>query len=252
MADTDFFDGWIGKVVDFPSGGPWTLTELLRETAYQAEAVDYYKRSEISGGRGTFVCMNTNNETRIMQVYMQLPFQGSECAPAEVRGQQASPNPECLSSSEINDFTTLTENGCRSTPNILRIRYDLQDAAGHIPGGYIVFMLLNWLPGIRLSEQFFWKLPDGQRWQVRNAFKAAWLDCVASGICPGIPDPEHLLWDEATNTIYITEFEESYPADETSVWRDIEWIAWCMAKPPKYYRWAGNRTVHPDMSDWVL
>jgi len=54
-----------------------------------------------------------------------------------------------------NEFTvlkTLTRNGCESTPTLLN--YKWQKNTGLVLGGFILYLLMNDLPCIRLTNSF--------------------------------------------------------------------------------------------------
>ncbi|KNG85974.1 hypothetical protein ANOM_006098 [Aspergillus nomiae NRRL 13137] len=132
------------------------------------------------------------------------------------------------------------------------MKNDLQKETDPVPDGYILFILMNYLPGVQLSEAIFWGLEASEREQIRQAFKLAWLDCIRSGILPALQDIEHVFWDGAANKAYITSFRMSEPAGADIMWRDTEWIAWDMAKPQDKYAWYKDKNPHPDMSKWTL
>jgi hypothetical protein len=73
---------------------------------------------------------------------------------------------------EINYLETLTKLGCTSTPRLLGLKDD--DTQGKnmwLPGGYIVYILMQLVPGVSLED--FWELPRDERDQARKAFRTA-------------------------------------------------------------------------------
>ncbi|ODM18034.1 hypothetical protein SI65_06822 [Aspergillus cristatus] len=50
---------------------------------------------------------------------------------------------------------------------------DQQDNTGLVPRGFILYLLMNELPGVRLTNSF-WSLGATERDEIRQAFKAAW------------------------------------------------------------------------------
>ncbi|OGM43522.1 hypothetical protein ABOM_008071 [Aspergillus bombycis] len=276
MTERTFFDEWPGREVDFAREGAstWTLTKVISEKNSQASGDDFYKHRVIGGAYGTFLCHDLLDGTRrgVMKIFMQyiplprpnealhsscilrVPFEGTEYAPAEFRASQASASygRDFFITSQVDALRTLTINGCQSTPSIMIMKNDLQKETDPVPGGYILFILMNYLPGVQLSEAIFWGLDASGREQIRQAFKLAWLDCLSSGILPALQDIEHVFWDGAANKAYITSFRMSEPAGADIVWRDTQWIAWDMAKPQDKYGWYKDKNPHPDMSKWTL
>ncbi|QMW32460.1 hypothetical protein G4B84_007891 [Aspergillus flavus NRRL3357] len=209
MTENTFFDNWAGRSVDFATAGTpskWILTELLSEKNSQVHGDDFFKNGCIGGAYGTFLCHNVTDSTQrgVMKVLMQVPWEGSQYAPAEHRSSQASASYELdwNMTSQLNALITLTSNNCLSTPWILDLKYGWQETADPVPGGYIIFILMSYLPGVQLTKAF-WGLEDSVREQIRQAFKLTWLDCVGSGITPAHPNIEHVFWDAAANKAYV-------------------------------------------------
>jgi hypothetical protein len=61
--------------------------------------------------------------------------------------------------------------GCTSTPRLIDYERVRQDDSMWLPGGYIVYMLMELLPGEPL--EYFWELPRKERDEVRKAFRTA-------------------------------------------------------------------------------
>ncbi|KAE8363523.1 hypothetical protein BDV27DRAFT_158690 [Aspergillus caelatus] len=107
----------------------------------------------------------------------RIPCEGSEYQPADMRARQASTSYEddFDIKSQVYVLEILTNHGCKSTPGILARKEDLQKKTDLVPGGYIVYVLMQYLLGIQLSEEFFWNSEYSVREEIRQAFKAAWL-----------------------------------------------------------------------------
>ncbi|KAE8423411.1 hypothetical protein BDV36DRAFT_290545 [Aspergillus pseudocaelatus] len=249
MTDNTFFDGWEGREVHFWNGpSTWTLTGLMNEKTSQVNAEGYYKYGTIGGAYGTFLCRNFMDSTRsaIMKVFKQIPFEGSEYATAQQRGDQASQKLDYYITSQLGALNTLTKKGCQSTPRVVSMKVEHQKDTDSVPGGYIVYLLLSQLPGLQLSKAIFWDLEYSVREKIRQAFRAAWIDFVSLGVVPVLQDIEHVFWHAEANKAM------SEQAREVDVWRDTRWIAWDMAKLQDNYRWYKEKNPHPDMSNWIL
>ena len=72
---------------------------------------------------------------------------------------------------EIDRLDDLTEAGCTSYPRLLDFQRFIQEEDLWMPGGYIVRILMERLPGISL--EVFWYLSREERDEVSKAFKCA-------------------------------------------------------------------------------
>jgi hypothetical protein len=54
------------------------------------------------------------------------------------------------------------------------------------------------------------------------------------------------------NYSYVTGIRDCESARPEHYWRDVLWIAWGLAKPPKSYRYEEETAVNPDTSDWKM
>jgi hypothetical protein len=70
-------------------------------------------------------------------------------------------------------LTHLTQQGCLSTPRLLSYCQIQQTDETVLPGGYIVFLLMEKLPGKMIMD--FWDYDFEKRTQIREAFKASWM-----------------------------------------------------------------------------
>lgn len=199
MTENTFFDQWAGRKIDFPSFGPstWTLTALISEKNTQEGSDNYWRDGCVGSAFGTFLCQDTanSNQQGVMKIIMQyvllpisketskglqisrIPCEGPEHQPADMRARQASTSYEndLDITSQVYALEILTDHGCESTPGILARKEDLQKEIDLVPGGYIIYVLMNYLPGKQLSKGFFWNIEYSVREEIRQAFKTAWL-----------------------------------------------------------------------------
>ena len=80
-------------------------------------------------------------------------------------------NVTVITALEIDCLDILTELGCTSTPRLIDYEQKIQDDDMWLPGGYIVYILIELLPKISLDD--FWELPRHERDEVRKAFHTA-------------------------------------------------------------------------------
>ncbi|KAJ9492890.1 hypothetical protein VN97_g319 [Penicillium thymicola] len=92
---------------------------------------------------------------------------------ADTRSRQATTyNPP-----ELIAYRDLAENGSSDTPKLLGYKTDKQDLSGLVPGGFIIWLVWEIVPGLRLGNgngaDPFWALESYEREQVRLAFLKA-------------------------------------------------------------------------------
>ena len=97
---------------------------------------------------------------------------GTETRSARERAQQARNIPEPGIRSEIKALQVLTQAACSSAPTLLTWKQEKQNADMWLPDGYIVYILMNKLPGICIESIDF--LPRHERDELRKSFKDAW------------------------------------------------------------------------------
>ncbi|KAL1979810.1 hypothetical protein VTN96DRAFT_5096 [Rasamsonia emersonii] len=176
---TEYFGiGQVRKDFTEPRPSTWTLVTKVNEKHRQLDESDYETYKTPSSASALFVCQNVDNpsEEALMRIYMQLPYKGSEMDRPEERAEQASETLDSIAQSEFDALQRLTEKRCESTPTLLGYKKDKQDEDGFVPGGYIFYLLMIRLPGIRLGhniemDALFWTLPDTTRDDIREAFK---------------------------------------------------------------------------------
>ncbi|KAF7616694.1 hypothetical protein AFLA_004751 [Aspergillus flavus NRRL3357] len=254
MTHRPFFDGWVGKIIDFPQLGTmsrWRLVTKLGDLNDQESALDYLEWQAPSGAYGTFRCRNVDHpdELAVVKIFVQIPYAGSDFAIHDERARQATDSLTPFGRDQINALTTLTENNCSSTPTLVAKREFKQDSTGPVPGGFMVYLLMQHHPGVQLNKRVFWNLEPSERQQMREAFKEALTECIDCGIWPTL---SKLHWDKSLGKVFIHGFRLSRPSNETHYWMDTLWICWDLAEAPKSYDWPRNTDPHPDMSDWTL
>lgn len=84
---------------------------------------------------------------------------------------------------EIKQLQRVTEAGYEITPKLLAVRIEQQDetlmcesaSQGGVrwwmPGGYVVYLLMEKLPAAPLSYRNYWQLGASERQEIRNSFQ---------------------------------------------------------------------------------
>ena len=80
--------------------------------------------------------------------------------------------PEPATQNELKALQMLTQAGCSSSPTLLAWKHERQNDDMWLPDGYIVYILMNKLPGIRIEN--IKSLPCQERDELRKSFKDAW------------------------------------------------------------------------------
>ena len=100
----------------------------------------------------------------------RIPDKDNETQDPEIRAKAAWTDLSAHTEGEINALTRLTRGKCPYTPKLLSILSEKQDHKMWIPGGFIVFILMEKVPGVPLDN--FWSdMTRSQRDEVRNAFR---------------------------------------------------------------------------------
>lgn len=108
-----------------------------------------------------------------MRIYIQVPHRKTEMDDADTRSRQATTyNPP-----ELIAYRDLTEKGSSNIPKLLGYKTDKQDRSGLVAGGFIIWLVWEIVPGLRLGDgngaDPFWALKSYEREQVRLAFLEA-------------------------------------------------------------------------------
>ncbi|CAG8380684.1 unnamed protein product [Penicillium salamii] len=94
----------------------------------------------------------------MMRVYLQLPYTNTELEDSATRAQQAT----TCDPAELSAYKTLSRNQWTSqfTPSLLAYQVSKQSDSGLIPGGFIICIVWEVVPGLRLGDSFgsepFW------------------------------------------------------------------------------------------------
>ncbi|THC90094.1 hypothetical protein EYZ11_010442 [Aspergillus tanneri] len=108
---------------------------------------------------------------------------------------------------EIENLEQLTKKGCKSTPRIIDHGIFRQGDTGSLPNGYIVFILMEKVPGQNLGNFHNFSLEE--RNLLRIAFiKAVW-EFRSNGFYHHDPRRENLVWDNVSQRCFIVDLEDA-------------------------------------------
>ncbi|RJE25699.1 hypothetical protein PHISCL_01962 [Aspergillus sclerotialis] len=239
-------DQWIGSEITFNyHNSKWRLDEKLNEAADYDES-DMVKEGILdSEARGTFACTNIHDQSQqaIIKIRMQIPYFNTAFKARKKRAEQANADMRFATKREIEVLEYLTKAGCSSSPAFLASKHETQDEDGWVPGGYLDYILMEKIPGVRPP---YWT-GGMDRWErdcLREAFKEAWLECVKCGRLNRDEAIRNLLWDSKKRKCYIVDWEDWVESTEKDLSRDTLYIGWNLA-------WNRTGTLK-DMSTWDL
>lgn len=90
---------------------------------------------------------------------------------SEERAEQASPEEEIREETALRTLTTL---GCESALLLINHKREYQNGHGSVPGGFVVYLMIEQLSGISLNPDQYWTFSDEDRREIREAFEKAY------------------------------------------------------------------------------
>lgn len=127
---------------------PWKIVRQLMEHDHQ-KLPNYVTGSSPSYASITLLCANTEKSRKArMRIYMQVPNVSTELLESSLRPKQAAK----FTPIEPTSFKTFTRKGKNVTPRLLGYRAGKQDSTGLIPGGFMIYLVWDIVPGFRLGD----------------------------------------------------------------------------------------------------
>ncbi|PGH11462.1 hypothetical protein AJ79_04837 [Helicocarpus griseus UAMH5409] len=106
---------------------------------------------------------------------------------------------------EIRNLEYFNEKGCSVTPRLLHKEKFLQGPSWTMPGGYIVFIVMEKVPGVPLTD--FWTYDRPKRDRIREAFRKSLTELRSFGgysIDMSLPN---FVYDEEGDKCYFVDYE---------------------------------------------
>ncbi|PPJ59369.1 hypothetical protein CBER1_11708 [Cercospora berteroae] len=125
-------------------------------------------------------------------------------------------------------------------PHLVATKLIAQDEKGPMPGGYISYMVMTLMPGKDLMEAKFWSMPEEQQNRIRDAFRQVIKNVWALGMEPYDCALRNILWEEATETLSLVDFEHYHPMTKDPINMDLnnEMMRWgIVRRPPHTSHW---------------
>ncbi|PGH04897.1 hypothetical protein AJ80_08446 [Polytolypa hystricis UAMH7299] len=152
-------EGKLAKLVD---GSDWKLEDRISQHFYPP-------KSELYGVRQVDSCVRVEPAPRL-EAIVKIHAQSRP----QIRSGEATTKLPFPTIMECEALELLTKKGCSCTPKVLHLASDIQDEDTWVPGGYIVYIFMEKLPGTSLRN-FFERFDRTQRDKVRAAFRAAFM-----------------------------------------------------------------------------
>ncbi|KAK2799269.1 hypothetical protein FQN50_008545 [Emmonsiellopsis sp. PD_5] len=153
----------------------------------------------------------------------------------EEKAKLALPEIGPLCTQEINSLTHFNKMGCSVTPRLLTWVPHRQALDMPIPDGYIVFLVMEKVPGVPLDN--FRTFSFDKREKIRAAFRRALTELDRYGADPADTRLANLIYDEENDKCYIVDYEDIYVFpdgisvdDDIPRWRESNYRRWGLAE----------------------
>ncbi|KAL4968316.1 uncharacterized protein BDV14DRAFT_167758 [Aspergillus stella-maris] len=182
----DLFDSWslskmwIGDrfkdlVLNGPDGTKWEVGKKLSEREISSHPLAYELGEDTSEAQAVFQVQQVHGpcvgEKAILKIRMQIPegFKDYVSSDPKIRAQYASEIPSAWTIQEFQTLSWLTKRGCSVTPRLLYTKnLGQDDDTMPVPGGWFVYMLMEMVPGVPMTEFCHYNL--AKRDKIRQAF----------------------------------------------------------------------------------
>lgn len=160
--------------IDQPVPSQWEIVKKLNEYDLQLSEEHHRLGLRLSLATTKLLCRDPKDHTKqaFMRISLQVPYRGTEMDDTDTRAKQAT----TLTPQELIAYQELTEKSM-STPKLLGYRTTTQDSSGVVPGGFVVWLVWEMVPGLRLGSKdgsdVFWDLAYAEREEIRVSFVKA-------------------------------------------------------------------------------
>ncbi|KAI9682484.1 MAG: hypothetical protein M1829_000276 [Trizodia sp. TS-e1964] len=185
-----------GKRITFPqySNSVWELRHKISENSQQWD--------EPHESKAVFVCKQVEGPRvgaeEIIKVHMQIPHTPyPRRLTPEIRESLISMEVNIHAQKEIEALDRLTAAGCSCSPKLLAWIQEKQDASLPLPGGYVIYILMEKLPGESPHDLFMpGRSTLEERDQIRASFRPGFEELRKHGILPMDAGARNILWDK--------------------------------------------------------
>ncbi|EFR01383.1 hypothetical protein MGYG_04390 [Nannizzia gypsea CBS 118893] len=229
MGGTKFYQNWVRDLFDdyviwsADDGTEWQIKKKLSE-------------------RASFYPAENNGELTwngcIVKIRLQVPPEYPASLKPESRRNFASIETSHFIDMEIASLRHFNKVGSKATPRIIHLKRSLQRDHYPVPGGYIVFIIMEKVPGITLSE--FWSYDLAKRDKIRAAFRETLTEICRNHGFIGDPHLGNIIYDEKKNKCWIVDYEDIYICKDRKpkTFSEHVYLYWGLASSNNYgIRW---------------
>ncbi|KKZ64133.1 hypothetical protein EMCG_01553 [[Emmonsia] crescens] len=210
-----FPDNWIGRLWDgyelcCREETIWRIGEKISERSTlmpshssisqgRAEAQAVYHCEQIVQGR-------PNDKRAIIKVRMQVPPEYPPSLNPGIRASLAQQQPSGWTLQELQSLRYFNAKKCTVVPKLLNVVRSWQSEPDMpVPKGYLVFIVMEKVPGVSLIK--FWEYDLPKRNKIRASFRRSLIKLLNLGARPSDCKLDNLMYDERTDTCYFIDFE---------------------------------------------
>ncbi|KAI2791879.1 hypothetical protein POX_c04759 [Penicillium oxalicum] len=179
----------------------WVITAKLGEYSLRMYQKDIEEKLGPGFAFAKYLCFRKGDQSRkqeFMRIYQQIPTVETEYGRFETRAEQAVPP---IDLPELKAFVELTMLSCPVVPRLLGYQEGTQGKDGRVPGGFLVSVVWEKVPGEPLSQGYFWSLEFEHREAIRQEFRRVYEQLVRCGIRPCIATLSKLIYDQSSGKI---------------------------------------------------
>ena len=196
-----------GRLVNFDDGTIWRLIEKLSEKPWEGSVDDDQNVIDPYEAHAVYECEqvtgNQPGKKAIIKVRIEydqlishpIPLVTLNCRVPELLDPDEAPADRAKhglgmqlgsnTQNEIEQLQRLTKAGSKITPTLLAVRIEQQDETlmwypddegeddlrWWMPGGYVVYILMEKIPALGLTHEIFWELEFAERQAIRESFR---------------------------------------------------------------------------------
>ncbi|OJZ81913.1 hypothetical protein ASPFODRAFT_37062 [Aspergillus luchuensis CBS 106.47] len=222
----------------------WVVQEVFSEHTFQHDHDDYLASVGPSWTAIRLLVEKKGSRTKAyMRIYKQIMNGGTEAESARMRARQANTS---WCPVELKVYRSLPKKRPLIVPRLLEERVAKQDESGCVPGGFLIYVVWEIVPGIQLGDSsgsnVFWALDRPERDAIREKFKGGRMHLYDWGYYPHPGCGQNLVWHAQTSTLYFVGWFLAYKNDEKKPWTPRFWYFWDLTGPAT----KSDRSMTPD------
>ncbi|KAK2828968.1 hypothetical protein FQN49_007223 [Arthroderma sp. PD_2] len=218
MGGQKFHQDWIGNLFDdfviwcAEDGTEWLVGEKLSERARFAPGECTESGRPLAEGQAVYNCRQIKGKSvgmeAIVKIRLQVPPEYPASMNPGIRRNLASIETSCWIDREVGSLWHFNKQGCKVTPKLLHLKRSLQEFDySPVPGGYIMFIVMEKVPGVPLDH--FWEYDLAKRDKIKAAFRESLTELYRYHAYPGDPRLGNIIYDEERNKWQVYRIENN-------------------------------------------